>query len=84
MDPDELRARVAGRIRELAARRKLPLNQLVERSGVSRSLFYAVLSGERAATTDTLARLATALRVDPHQLIRPTPGSGSQRSGTSK
>jgi len=70
VDPEEIRARVAGRIRELAARRKLSLNQLVERANVSRSLFYAVLSGERATTTDTLTKLAVGLGVDPDELMR--------------
>jgi transcriptional regulator with XRE-family HTH domain len=71
MDPDEIRARVAERIRELAARRKVTLNDLAVQSGVSRSHMFAVLGGERAATTDILTKFATALSVDPHELLRP-------------
>ncbi|MEX1368055.1 MAG: helix-turn-helix transcriptional regulator [Nannocystaceae bacterium] len=71
MDTEEIRARVAARIREVCARRKLSLNQLADRANVTRSLLYAVLSGERTATTDTLTRLAIALDVDPVELLRP-------------
>lgn len=71
MEPDEIRARVARRIRDAAARRKVTLNDLAARAKVSRSHMYAVLGGERAATTDVLTRLATALGIDPHELLRP-------------
>ena len=71
MDAEEIRARVATRIRELAARRKLSLNRLADRAGLTHSLFYAVLAGERAATTDTLTKLAVALGVEPMEFLRP-------------
>lgn len=71
MDPEEIRARVARRIRDVAARRKMSLNDLADRAKVSRSHLYAVLGGERAATTDVLTKLATALGVDPLELLRP-------------
>lgn len=71
MEPDEIRARVAGRIREIAARRTMTLTTLAERAGVSRSHLYTVLDGERSATTDLLTKLASALRVDPIELMRP-------------
>lgn len=71
MDTEEIRARVAMRIRELGARRKLSLNGLADRAGLTHSLFYAVLAGERAATTDTLTKLAIALGVEPMELLRP-------------
>lgn len=80
MDPEEIRARVAGRIRELAARRKITLNDLADRAKVSRSHLYALLGGERAATTDVITRLATALLVDPHELLRPPPRARSKTS----
>lgn len=71
MDTDEIRARVGARIRELAARRKLGLNQLADLAEVTHSLFYDVLGGKRAATTDTLTKLAIALRVEPMEFLRP-------------
>ncbi|MEX1363782.1 MAG: helix-turn-helix transcriptional regulator, partial [Nannocystaceae bacterium] len=71
VDPEEIRARVARRIRELAGRRALALNDLATTAGVSRSHLYAVLAGQRAATTDVLTKFADALQVDPHELLRP-------------
>lgn len=71
VDTEEIRARVATRIRELAARRKLSLNGLADRAEVTHSLFYTVLAGERAATTDTLTKLAVALNVEPMEFLRP-------------
>lgn len=81
MDPEEIRARVATRIREVAARRKVTLNDLADRAHVSRSHLYAVLGGERSATTDVLTKLATALRIDPHELLRPTRKRSKPRAG---
>ena len=71
MEPDELRARLAIRIRELAKRRKMRLIDLADQAEVSRGYLWAVLAGESAATIDYLCRLATVLQVDPHELIRP-------------
>ncbi|MEM7151326.1 MAG: helix-turn-helix transcriptional regulator [Myxococcota bacterium] len=71
MDPDQIRARVAGRIREIAGRKKVTLTALAEGAGISRSHLYAVLDGERAATTDVLTKLAVALRIDPVEFMRP-------------
>lgn len=71
MEPDELRARLAIRIRELAKRRKLRLIDLADQAGVSRGYLWAVLAGENAATIDYLCRIANVLQVDPHELLRP-------------
>ena len=83
MDPDEIRARVARRIREVAARRKVSLGDLAGRAKVSRSHLFAVLGGERAATTDVLTKLAMALEVDPQELLRPDRAQGRGRKPTS-
>ena len=74
MDAEEIRVRAATRIREHAARRNLSLNQLAEDAAVTRSVLFAVLSGERTATTDTLTKLAVALGIDPVDLLRPPKG----------
>jgi len=71
VEPDELRARLAIRIRELAKRRKLRLIDVADQAGVSRGYLWAVLAGENAATVDYLCRLATVFDVDPHELLRP-------------
>lgn len=71
MEPEELRARLAVRIRGLAKRRKLRLIDLADQAGVSRGYLWAVLGGENAASIDYLCRLANVLQVDPHELLRP-------------
>ena len=70
VEPEELRARIATRIREVAKRRKITLSQLSTDSGVSTAHLWAVLGGESAATSDVLAKLARVLRVDPDELVR--------------
>lgn len=78
--PDELRARIAVRIRELAKRRGLPLSRLADDAGISRATIWAVLAGRVAATSDTLAKLAAVLGVDPGDLVR-APRRAIDRSG---
>ena len=80
MEPDELRARLAIRIRELAKRRKLRLIDLADQAGVSRGYLWAVLAGENAASVDYICRIANALRVDPHELLRPPPKPRESKS----
>lgn len=69
-EPDEVRARIAARIREIAERRQLPLTKLADQAEVSRTHLWAVLGGRRAPTSDVLTRLANVLRVDPIELLR--------------
>lgn len=71
MAADEVRLRVSMRIREIAERRGLNVPRLAERAGTSRPYLYAVLNGEKAPTIDWLARVAEALRVDVHELLKP-------------
>lgn len=71
MDEEEqLRARVAERIRATADRKGISLRELAARANVSRGHLWAVLGGSSAASTDLLARLAKALEVDPDVLVR--------------
>jgi transcriptional regulator with XRE-family HTH domain len=71
---DELRARIAARIRELAKRERLPITRLADAAGVSRAHVWGVLAGRRAPTSDTIAKIAAALGVDPSALVRPYRG----------
>lgn len=71
MEADEVRLRLATRIRELCARRHLTVQTLAQRASTSRSYLYAVLNGEKSPTLDWLTRIATALGVDVHELVRP-------------
>jgi len=70
VEPDELRARVGTRTRELAKRRKLKLVDVAEQAGLSRGHFWGILGGSSAATTDYLCRIAKVLEVDPVELLR--------------
>lgn len=70
VEPDELRARIATRIRELAKRRKITLSQLAADSGVSPAHLWAVLGGEHSPSADVLCKLARVLQVDPDELVR--------------
>ena len=72
--PDELRARIASRIREQTARKKMSLNELSKAAGISCGHVWNLNSGSRAPTTDVLAKLGAALDVDPVTFLRPSPG----------
>ncbi len=72
----ELRVRVARRIRQLAEARGIPLTHLADRAGVSRAHMWSILYGEKAATIDWLAKVASELEVDPAELLaRPESGA---------
>lgn len=68
---EEVRARVAARIREIATRKGLVLIHVADAAGVSRSQFWNVLRGDTAASLDVLTKIAGALNVDPVALVRP-------------
>ena len=72
--PEELRARIAARIRETAKRRRMPIYRLADDAGVSRGHVWAILRGEKSLTCDVLAKLAATLDVDPSALVRPYRG----------
>ena len=71
VDPDELRARISGRLRELMLRRKVTYTSLAKEAGVSRTHVYKILNGQTSPTGDVLAKLARALAVDPVAFLRP-------------
>lgn len=71
VSPDELRARVGARIRGLLERRHMQVSELASAADVSRSHLHRIMVGSTAPSTDVLARIASALRVDPVELIRP-------------
>lgn len=70
MEPEALRAAVAANIRRLAEARGLTVPMLADLAGISRGAFYRVLNAEASATTDTLAKVAGALDVEPWTLLR--------------
>ena len=73
VDVADLDARVAERIRELRAARKLSLEALARRSGVSRSMLSVIERGESSATAVLLGKVATGLGVTLASLFEPGP-----------
>lgn len=73
MASDEIRARLAARIREACEVQGLPVVRLADQAGVSRGYIWAVLRGSKAATIDYVAQLAHALGYDPAVLIGDKP-----------
>jgi transcriptional regulator with XRE-family HTH domain len=64
LDTDQtIDQRIAGRVRDLRALRELSLEQLAQRSGVSRSMISLIERGETSPTAVTLEKLATGLGV---------------------
>jgi transcriptional regulator with XRE-family HTH domain len=58
-----LNARIADRVRDLRSARRLSLEELAQRSGVSRSMISLVERGESSPTAVVLEKLATGLGV---------------------
>src|SRR3954453_9187209 len=62
-DAHDLDQRIAARVRELRAARRLSLDALAARSGVSRSMISLIERGESSPTAVVLEKLAAALAV---------------------
>lgn len=64
---------LAAHLRTARARRQLTQEALADRVGIHRSYLGSIERGRRNVPLDTLCRLAWALRVEPHELLRPIP-----------
>jgi transcriptional regulator with XRE-family HTH domain len=71
---EQVPAAVGRRVRDRRAARGLTLDQLAERSGVSRRMIVNVEAGTSNASISTLLRLATALQVSLADLVADAPG----------
>lgn len=69
MDGPELRTVLAENIRAAAEAKGFTVTRLADFATVSRSQMFEVLAGEASPTLDWLARVATALDVEPHELL---------------
>jgi len=58
-------------LRNARTRRRLTQEALAERVGIHPSYLGSIERGRRNVPLDTLCRLAWALRVEPHDLLRP-------------
>ncbi len=62
---------IAENIRGAARQKGMTINALADFATVSRAQMFNVLAGTSSATTDWLAKVATALDVEPWQLLSP-------------
>ena len=58
------------KLRELRERQALSLRELSELSGVSYNAIWRIEVGRTGAQPRTVRRLATALGVEPHELLK--------------
>lgn len=70
MKPEKLREVLAHNIRKVASRRSIGLNRLADIADVSRSQLFNVLAKGSSASIDWIARVAAALEVAPHELLK--------------
>src|SRR5262245_38426502 len=73
--------RIAARVLELRGARRLSLDALARKSGVSRSMISLVERGESSPTAVVLARLATGLGVTMPSLFEAPSGEPPETSG---
>jgi transcriptional regulator with XRE-family HTH domain len=71
-DDHDLHARVAGRIRERAARQGLDLTELADKAGISRGHLFQILGLRKSPTVSLLGKLARAMGdTDTSAFFRP-------------
>lgn len=73
MDEDELQKRVARNIRLLRTARGITQEELADLAGIHRTQLAVIERGRRNVTLKSIQRLATALGVDPRDLLQPIP-----------
>ncbi len=70
----DMRGLVGRNVRRLRQRRGLSQERFAEISGLSQQYISGLEQGRRNPTVVTMYELATALSVDPRELLRPPPG----------
>ena len=56
-------------IKQIAKQKRMPVSHVADRAGVSRSHFFAVMSGERSPTLLWVEKVADALEIDGADLL---------------
>jgi transcriptional regulator with XRE-family HTH domain len=64
---------LGSQLRRVRTRRNLTQEALAERVGIHPAYLGSIERGRRNVPLDTLCRLAWALRLEPHELLRPLP-----------
>jgi len=72
---------LATQLRMVRTRRQLTQAAVAERVGIHPSYLGSIERGRRNVPLDTLCRLAWALRVEPHELLRPIPAKRRAAKG---
>ena len=75
--PRRLDRTLAQRVQEVADAKGISVNRLSQRSRISRSDLWALLTIKRSETLGTVERVAAALEVDPSELLIATPARGT-------
>jgi transcriptional regulator with XRE-family HTH domain len=83
IDPARLQEHVGRRVAELRAEAGLTQERLAERAGVTARYLQSIEGGHENLTLETLAKLATALKVPPIRLFEP-PTTRKPRPGRPK
>ena len=74
-------SRVAQLLRELREAKKLSMNQVAERSGLSQQMVSYVERGMRNPTLETLLRMTAALDADLSSVIQKASKAVTKRAG---
>ncbi len=69
--PNPFAQRLVRNIRRLVSARRWSLEQAALETGLSRSHFFYILSGQRAPSMTALKKICDALEVDVSELWRP-------------
>jgi lambda repressor-like predicted transcriptional regulator len=78
VEPRALRLLLARNIRATARGKKVSLTALADFGGVSRAQMFNILRCSSSATLDWIAKVASALDVEPWQLLAPRPKKESR------
>ena len=78
MDADALRSLLALNLRSAAERKGITLTALADFAAVSRAQVFNVTACRTSPTLDWLSKVATALDVEPWELLAPPPAPRSK------
>lgn len=79
MDGPELRAVLAENIRAAAEVKGFTVTRLADFAAVARSQLFAVLAGAASPSVDWICKVASALDVEPYQLLMRRAGAKGGR-----
>jgi DNA-binding phage protein len=84
VDAAELRSLLAANVRAAAEGRGVTLTALADFAAVSRAQMFNVVAGKTSPTLDWISKVATALDMEPWQLLAPPTPSPPRARGARK